>query len=59
VVAHLYHIAQQKLRYEIVNNRLGNTQKRLYFNLKITPSAAGGSAPDLRWSKLFEIGPPF
>jgi len=29
VVAHLYHLAQQKLRYEIVQNRLRNTQKRL------------------------------
>jgi len=36
VVAHLYqHLAQQKLRYEIVRNRLRNTQKRLYFDLKI------------------------
>jgi len=35
VVAHLYHIAQQKLRYEIVKNRSKNTQKRLYFDLKI------------------------
>jgi len=36
VVAHLYqHLTQQKLRYEIVRNRLKNAQKRLYFDLKI------------------------
>jgi len=34
-VAHLYHLAQQKLRYGIVKNRLRNKQKRLYFDLKI------------------------
>jgi len=47
VVAHL---AQQKLRYEIVKNRLRNTQKRLYFD-----PAAGGSPHGSRvgFSKLF------
>jgi len=30
-----YTVAQQKLRYEIVKNRSRNTQKRLYFDLKI------------------------
>jgi len=36
VVAHLYqYLAQQKHRYQIVRNRLRNTQKRLYFDLKI------------------------
>jgi len=46
VVAHLYHLAQYILRYEIVKNRLRNTQK-LYFlpeNCKFS-LAAGGFAP--------------
>jgi len=34
-VAHLYHSAQQKLRYGTVKNRLRNAQKRLYFDLTI------------------------
>jgi len=34
-VAHLYHSAQQKLRYEIVKNWSRCTPKRLYFDLKI------------------------
>jgi len=32
----LYHLAQQKFCYKIVKNRSRNTQKRLYFDLKIT-----------------------
>jgi len=44
VIVHLYHLAQQKLRYEIVKIWSRNTQKRIYFNLKIS-SAAGGFAP--------------
>jgi len=34
-VAHLYHLAQQKLRYEIVKNRSRKTQKTAIFELKI------------------------
>jgi len=38
VVAHLYHLLQQKVRYDIVKNRSRNAQKRLYFDLKIAES---------------------
>jgi len=48
VIAHLYHIAQQKFRYEIVKNRSSNTQKRPYFDLKIANflQLLGASPPD-------------
>jgi len=42
VVAHLYHIAQQKLLYEIVKNQSRNTQKRPYFDLKIANFSGWG-----------------
>jgi len=48
VVAHLYHLVQQKLRYEIVKNRSRNTQIRLYFDLKIANFLKRlGAPPDL------------
>jgi len=35
VVAHLYHLAQQKLCYEIVKNRLRNTQNDYILTSKL------------------------
>jgi len=74
MVAHLYHLAQQKLRYEIVKNWSRNTQKRLYFDFKIAnflqrlgappqtpwPPAAGSFAPDpgLGFQNFFFFGFP-
>jgi len=74
MVAHLYHITQQKHRYEIVKNRSRNTQKLLYVDLKIanfiqrqgaSPSGLNilrqlGVLPsDSRLSQLFQTRPSF
>jgi len=41
VVTHLYHLAQQQLRYEIIKNRLRHTKKRLYFDLRVANFFSG------------------
>jgi len=66
VLGHLYHLAQQKLRYEIFKNRSRNAQKQLYFDLKIANFFSGPEPHGLRckaprprvgFSKLFLLWP--